>query len=375
MSTVRRFGQEVDGNARRGPNMSLETRDHVIGMIIAGATVKEAAEACGRSPRAVRDLYKKYQQTGYAHDKARSGRPPVLSPTQKNIIHRAARKEPKGLYKTLTEAAQIALPDGSLSTPPSHSTLYRVLKKQGLRCCRCKKRPKLTHGHALARLRFCRLYRNFGWAQRTFKFSDECSVQKGVGHSNEWCFRYDHEKWKKSMITEVSTSRKPAQMVWALIWLDERGRPRRSNLVIMERDPSAPRGGYSSKSYIKALRQGLLPHWQRSQVFMHDNAPIHTSQESMSFLADHGITPINWPKYSPDLNPIEHLWWHLKKRMYTFYPQYNSYMKSQEEWDGFCEALKECWRGIPGSLIKRLILSMPRRLAACRHARGWQTKY
>jgi hypothetical protein len=48
------------------------------------------------------------------------------------------------------------------------------------------------------------------------------------------------------MILEHGTSRKPAQMVWASIWLDERGRARRSNLVIMERDSDAPRGGYSA---------------------------------------------------------------------------------------------------------------------------------
>ena len=36
---------------------------------------------------------------------------------------------------------------------------------------------------------------------------------------------------------------KPVQMVWASIWLDKCGRPRRSPLVIMERDSDAPRGG------------------------------------------------------------------------------------------------------------------------------------
>jgi hypothetical protein len=28
------------------------------------------------------------------------------------------------------------------------------------------------------------------------------------------------------MVTEVGTGRKPAQMVWASVWLDERGQPR-----------------------------------------------------------------------------------------------------------------------------------------------------
>jgi hypothetical protein len=67
-------------------------------------------------------------------------------------------------------------------------------------------------------------------------------------------------------------------MVWGSIWLDERSRPRRSKLVIIERDPNAARGGYSSQSYIKTLQEGLLPHYRRSQLFMHDNARIHTSR-------------------------------------------------------------------------------------------------
>ena len=62
------------------------------------------------------------------------------------------------------------------------------------------------------------------------------------------------------MITLSGTGQAPQQMVWAAIWLDERGRPRRSNLVIMERDPQANKRGYSAQSYIEALTKGLLPH-------------------------------------------------------------------------------------------------------------------
>jgi transposase len=93
------------------------------------------------------------------------------------------------------------------------------------------------------------------------------------------------------------------------------------------------------------------------------------------FLAEYHIRTIDWPAYSPDLNPIEHLWWRLKKLMYKHYPQYNNYQRCEEEWAGFCTALKRCWQMIPRSLIKKLIESMPSRLAACRRARGWQTKY
>jgi hypothetical protein len=164
--------------------------------------------------------------------------------------------------------------DGTLSNPPSRSTLCRALEGLGFTNFRCKKRPKLTRGHALRRLAFCRERRNFPWVRRTLKFSDECSIEKESGHNQEWCFRSPWEKWKPEMMSALPTSRKPAQMVWACIWLDERGRPRRGKLITMERDPNAPRGGYSSKSYIETLQKGLLPHYRRSQLFMQDNARV-----------------------------------------------------------------------------------------------------
>jgi transposase len=108
---------------------------------------------------------------------------------------------------------------------------------------------------------------------------------------------------------------------------------------------------------------------------MQDNARIHTSRAVVAFLVRHYIRVIKWPAYSPDLNPNEHVWWCLEKRMHKVYLQYNNFSVAEEEWDGFCDALKECWHRVPRVLIKKLIMSMPRRLTAVRKARGWQTKY
>lgn len=177
------------------------------------------------------------------------------------------------------------------------------------------------------------------------------------------------------MITETTTARQRAQMVWAAVWLDRRGRPQRSELIIIERDPNAANSGYSGQTYIQTLRRGLLPHWRRSHLFMHDNAPIHRARVVAEFMRAEDIRPIEWPAYSPDLNPIEHLWWVLKKRVHTYYPQYSRLGHTPEQWEAFCKVLKQCWREIPGQLITRLIDSMPRRIAACTKAHGWQTKY
>jgi hypothetical protein len=67
------------------------------------------------------------------------------------------------------------------------------------------------------------------------------------------------------MVTELSTSRQPAQMVWGCIWLDEWGRPRRSDLGIMAHDNDAPKGRYSAQRYIETLRKSLLPHYLSRQ--------------------------------------------------------------------------------------------------------------
>jgi transposase len=93
---------------------------------------------------------------------------------------------------------------------------------------------------------------------------------------------------------------------------------------------------------MEALTKGLLPYWRRLHLFIQDGAGIHRACVIRSFFQQHHINTIDWPPYSPDLNPIEHLWWVLKKCMHKHYPQYNNLSQAEEEWEGFCEALKSC---------------------------------
>jgi hypothetical protein len=87
------------------------------------------------------------------------------------------------------------------------------------------------------------------------------------GYSNTYQNRSDNDgRWIPDLIAGLSTSQVRAQTVWEAIWLDARGQPRRSPLVIMERDSDAPRGGPSSQSYMQTLCNCLLPHYQRGQV-------------------------------------------------------------------------------------------------------------
>ena len=47
---------------------------------------------------------------------------------------------------------------------------------------------------------------------------------------------------------------------------------------------------------------------------MQDNASIHTAKKVKEWFEAYRIALLeDWPPYSLDLNPIEHVWWHLKK--------------------------------------------------------------
>ena len=47
---------------------------------------------------------------------------------------------------------------------------------------------------------------------------------------------------------------------------------------------------------------------QHQMTFQHDNARPHVAGVCQAFLANYNFVPLDWPPYSPDLSPTEHLW-------------------------------------------------------------------
>lgn len=162
-------------------------------------------------------------------------------------------------------------------------------------------------------------------------------------------------------------------MFWAAFF----GSTRRTGLVPLDGDPESPRGGVNSV-VIRALYQRILPTLlgqQSDAIFMHDNAPTHTTRIVRSALSEMGIEIMDWPPHSPDLNPIENLWALLKAKIYELHPELLDMPNNDYTLEILVDAAQEAWNLIGLDTIVNLSESMPRRVRAIIDAEGWYTKY
>ncbi len=101
-------------------------------------------------------------------------------------------------------------------------------------------------------------------------------------------------------------------------------------------------------------------------IFQQDLAPAHTAKGTKSWFNDHGVTVLDWPANSPDLNPIEYIWGIVKRKMRDTRPNNADDLKA---------AIKATWASIPPQQCHKLITSMPCRIEAVIKAKGAPTKY
>ncbi|KFM74522.1 Transposable element Tcb2 transposase, partial [Stegodyphus mimosarum] len=100
-------------------------------------------------------------------------------------------------------------------------------------------------------------------------------------------------------------------------------------------------------------------------LFMDDNAPCNRTVAAEQLLESEDIERMDWPARSPDLNPIEHVWDFLGRRLAarTLPPVTIPELRL---------ALQDEWAVMPQQLMDTLILSMARRCETCLAVKGDQ---
>uniref|UniRef100_H3GNM6 Tc1-like transposase DDE domain-containing protein n=1 Tax=Phytophthora ramorum TaxID=164328 RepID=H3GNM6_PHYRM len=95
------------------------------------------------------------------------------------------------------------------------------------------------------------------------------------------------------------------------------------------------------------------PFWRA--LFVHDNTPVHTAKLTAGYLRELQLISLGHPSQNPDLNPIEDVWFIMKKELNKNLTTFIDDLKMN---------LKKMWANIDDDLVKKCVLSMPKRLKA-----------
>ncbi|GFX96156.1 transposable element Tcb2 transposase [Trichonephila clavipes] len=208
-----------------------------------------------------------------------------------------------------------------------------------------------------------------------------------------WCREHRNwrdNEWGRVLFTDESRFSLSSDSHRILIWRERGSRNHPSNII--ERDRYGGHGVlvwrgimFGSRTDLHIFDAGsvngtrycneILPYVRLFRgamglqfLFMDDNAPCHRTVAADQLLESEDIERMDWPARSPDLNPIEHVWDFLGRRLAarSLPPVTIRELRL---------ALQDEWAAMPQQLIDTLILSMGRRCETCQAVRGDHIPY
>ena len=193
-------------------------------------------------------------------------------------------------------------------------------------------------------------------------WSDETKINHIGSDGRKWAWKRAGEGLSDRLVEETVKFGGGSVMLWGCMTWERVGFPCRIE------------GKMDADLYVLILEEELqqtLGFFDKSQediIFQQDHDPKHTSRKAKKWFEDHEFEVMVWPPQSPDLNPIEHLWFILKRRL----AEYSEPPKGILE---FWEHIQVEWDKIEVAQCQELIESMPRRIREVIRAKGGYTSY
>lgn len=285
------------------------------------------------------------------------GRPRVLDQHDEKYIGRLATS---GKCSTSTEIQRELRTYAGISA--SSSTILRTLRGNNIISRYKKKRPQLNKSHRRARSHFEKTHRkceNEDWDRVIW--SDETKINLEGSDGRERTFRKIGEPLRNHNIIPTKKFGGGSIMVWGCMLSSGVGYLCRID------------GGVNAEMYESILDDELMDtiDWygldKSKIIFQNDNASSHTASNIKKWFKRNEIKVMTWPAQSPDLNPIEHLWDHMKRELKIRPP-----CKDKDELWG---RIQDIWNSIPAEICLKLVRSMPKRLEHVRKSKGGHTIY
>lgn len=246
-----------------------------------------------------------------------------------------------------------------LTVTPQH--IGRILRGSGLvKWRKSKKKPVLKKHHKEARLIFAKNHMTWKDEWSNVVFSDE---KKFNLDGPDCCAFYWHALDKEDDPKGSRNFGGGSLMVWA-------GFSSKGTVPICFISTRTNSGMYT-EMLEDVLVEYIEDNMDDSAIFQQDNASIHVSRHSKAWFEDKGITVLEWPACSPDLNPVENLWAILARRVYGSSSEKRTFLTVGE----LKQKINEEWLKIGSNLIQTLVESMGSRIYQVILKNGGPTKY
>lgn len=321
-----------------------------------GMSCRAIARQLGYHHSVITRLVQKHAQTNDVKDRVRSGRPRATSVREDRALLRHVRRLP-------FTSAPVLRDYWNTHRRVSITTIRNRLHVAGYRARRPLKRPKLTQRHINERLVWCRARARWNLASwRRIHWSDECRMLLHAVDGRIRVWRQRNTRFAPRHVQPTYQGGGGSVMIWGCVSF-------RCKLDLV----TIPGTLTGEKYRDNILQPVVIPHFDnhplRSRpVYMDDNARPHRARVVTEVLQREAITTLPWPACSPDLNPIEHLWDILGRRIRRRDPP----VQTVAELDA---ALHQEWQQVSQQTIQRLIRSMSRRVNQVINAHGSYTRY